>query len=34
VRAATPLNSGQRVRVEAIDGLTLDVVAEPDKRDM
>jgi len=32
VRAATPLKSGQRVRVATIDGLTLDVVAEPDER--
>ncbi len=30
VRAASPLRAGQRVRVAAIDGLTLDVVADPD----
>ncbi|MBE0627233.1 MAG: nodulation protein NfeD [Burkholderiales bacterium] len=33
VRAATPLRAGQRVRVAAIDGLMLDVVAAPDKGD-
>ncbi|MBK5105385.1 MAG: nodulation protein NfeD [Burkholderiales bacterium] len=33
VRAAMPLKAGQRVRVAAIDGLILDVVAAPDKRD-
>ena len=33
VRAAMPLKAGQRVRIAAIDGLVLDVVAEPDKRD-
>jgi len=30
VRAATPLKAGQRVRVAAIDGLTLDVVVDAD----
>ena len=30
VRAATPLKAGQRVRVAAIDGLMLDVVADAD----
>jgi len=30
-RAATPLKAGQRVRVAAIDGLTLEVVAQPDE---
>ncbi len=29
VRASAPLAKGQRLRVTAIDGLTLDVVAEP-----
>ncbi len=33
VRAATPLKAGQRVRVAAIDGLILDVVAERDESD-
>lgn len=33
VRAATPLKAGQRVRVAAIDGLMLDVVAQSDERD-
>jgi membrane-bound serine protease (ClpP class) len=33
VRAATPLKAGQRVRIAAMDGLVLDVVAEPDERD-
>ena len=33
VRAATPLRAGQRVRVAAIDGLMLDVTADPDRRD-
>jgi len=33
VRAATPLKAGQRVRVAAIDGLTLEVVAAPDRLD-
>ncbi len=33
VRAATPLKAGQRVRVAAIDGLTLDVVAQSDERE-
>jgi membrane-bound serine protease (ClpP class) len=31
VRSTTPLRAGQRVRVGAIDGLVLDVVAESDK---
>ncbi len=30
VRSAQPLRAGQRVRVKAIQGLVLDVVAEPD----
>jgi len=34
VRAATPLKAGQRVRVAGIDGLTLDVVAQADTRDV
>lgn len=34
VRAATPLKAGQRVRVASIDGLTLDVVAQADNRDV
>jgi len=34
VRAATPLKAGQRVRVTAIDGLTLDVVAQSDERNL
>ncbi|OGA35193.1 MAG: serine protease [Betaproteobacteria bacterium RIFCSPLOWO2_12_FULL_64_23] len=33
VRAASPLKAGQRVRVAAIDGLMLDVVAESGERD-
>lgn len=33
VRAAMPLKAGQRVRIAAMDGLVLDVVAEPDNRD-
>ncbi|MGP1677436.1 MAG: NfeD family protein [Burkholderiales bacterium] len=33
VRAATPLKAGQRVRVAAIDGLMLDVVAQSSERD-
>jgi len=32
VRSASPLKAGQRVRVAAIDGLMLDVVAQADKR--
>jgi membrane protein implicated in regulation of membrane protease activity len=32
VRAAGPLKAGQRVRIAAMDGLVLDVVAEPDNR--
>jgi membrane-bound serine protease (ClpP class) len=32
VRAAMPLKAGQRVRIAAMDGLVLDVVAEPDNR--
>jgi membrane-bound serine protease (ClpP class) len=32
VRAAMPLKAGQRVRIAAMDGLVLDVVAEPDSR--
>jgi membrane-bound serine protease (ClpP class) len=32
VRAAMPLRAGQRVRIAAMDGLVLDVVAEPDNR--
>ncbi len=32
VRAAAPLKAGQRVRVAAIDGLLLDVIAEGDER--
>ena len=34
VRAAMPLKAGQRVRVAAIDGLTLDVVAQSDDRNL
>ncbi|MFH1603078.1 MAG: nodulation protein NfeD [Pseudomonadota bacterium] len=30
VRSGTPLKAGQRVRVTAIDGLTLDVIPDPD----
>jgi len=33
VRAAAPLKAGQRIRVAAVDGLMLDVVAQADKRD-
>lgn len=33
VRAATPLKTGQRVRVAAIDGLMLEVIADPGERD-
>jgi membrane-bound serine protease (ClpP class) len=33
VRAAMPLKAGQRVRVAAIDGLKLDVVAQSDERE-
>jgi membrane-bound serine protease (ClpP class) len=33
VRSATPLQAGQRVRVAAIDGLVLDVVAESNEGD-
>jgi len=33
VRAATPLRAGQRVRIAAMDGLVLDVVAEPGRGD-
>ncbi|MHB8667287.1 MAG: NfeD family protein [Burkholderiales bacterium] len=33
VRAAAPLKAGQRIRVAAVDGLLLDVVAAPDARD-
>ena len=33
VRAAMPLKAGQRIRVAAVDGLMLDVVAQADKRD-
>ncbi|MFH1044430.1 MAG: nodulation protein NfeD [Pseudomonadota bacterium] len=33
VRAAMPLKAGQRVRIAAIDGLVLDVVAESDPGD-
>ncbi|TSA11422.1 MAG: nodulation protein NfeD [Betaproteobacteria bacterium] len=33
VRAAAPISAGQRVRVAAINGLTLDVIADPEKRD-
>jgi membrane-bound serine protease (ClpP class) len=32
VRAAIPLKAGQRVRIAAMDGLVLEVVAEPDSR--
>jgi membrane-bound serine protease (ClpP class) len=32
VRAAMPLKAGQRIRVAAIDGLMLEVVAQPDER--
>ena len=31
VRSAAPLKAGQRVRVAAMEGLTLDVVPEPDQ---
>lgn len=34
VRAATPLKAGQHVRVAGIDGLTLDVIAQADTRDV
>jgi membrane-bound serine protease (ClpP class) len=33
VRAAMPLKAGQRVRIAAMDGLVLDVVAEPSQGD-
>jgi membrane-bound serine protease (ClpP class) len=33
VRAAMPLKAGQRVRIAAMDGLVLDVVAEPGQGD-
>ena len=34
VRAATPLKAGQRVRVAAIDGLLLEVIAEADEQNL